>query len=119
MAHHDPHDDIELLEADFEDPEPSATWFYTIAGGLVLIATVLAVAAVYYNSFGKKLSERVVDVDINEIETLKAGHQAQLDADARWIDRDEGVIAIPIDDAKDLVIREYGGSARAAANGTD
>ena len=93
------------------------TGFY--AALLVLIATVLAVAAIYYNSLIIKVDERVVDVDIQEIEDLKAAHASQLAAKAHWIDRDEGIVALPIDRAKELIVREYGGSRSVNAADVD
>ncbi|MCA9290731.1 MAG: hypothetical protein KDA25_06360 [Phycisphaerales bacterium] len=99
--HHDPHDML-------EDPEAGSTWFITISSILILFVVVLAVTAVFYTSQTEEVDEVVLDAPLQPLLDLRRAQSALIDGAPRWIDQEQKIVAIPITDAMDLVVKEYG-----------
>ena len=95
-----------------------------IFAGLTLLGLVfgtiflILLVWVYFQSYTTRLKaerqEPVTDVLRTEYLTARANAQTRLAQPATWMDRDAGTVAIPLDLATDLVIRDYARSGAAA-----
>jgi len=88
----------------------SGKWPTTVAavvGSLVLVATVFWVEALYQRTVESERARKVVAQEPAELRTVQAGQLDQL-RDYRWVDRTQGVVAVPIERAMDLVVQENG-----------
>jgi len=115
---HDPHHD-QHLAGDQEDPSGGPTWVIGIAGAILTAVTVLAVSALYYWAERQEQHHTVVTVRSQEAEIRRAAAAAALMSDPhweQWTDAD-GVIAgektlvVPIDVARDVVKKRWGGAS--------
>jgi len=67
VSHSQPIDPHHLPQLEpLDDPEPGSTWFVSLAGVIILVALVIAISAVNFNTerdeFATKVVERSVDV---------------------------------------------------------
>ena len=88
-----------------DNPDPSAwpVWFYGIVGTLVVILSVLALEVLY--GLSTKTENAKKSNSLATIEMLKVRDAQTVELDSyRWVDKANGVAAIPIDRAIDLVI---------------
>ncbi len=115
MSTHDQHN-----IQDHEDPNAGLTWGIGLVGTILLIVTILAVVALYYNVKASKVQETVIEPQREDVRQLRAEQQQVLNDKPRWVEREDvngevqKYLAIPIDRAMELVIEQHG-SANAAA----
>ncbi len=89
-------------------PKWLALTFIAIVLGVLFVIIVLVV---YYNNYMSKY-----DATINETTTeAQASFESKVAAQTKrnsfeWLDRDNGLVQIPVDTAMDLVIAEYEGA---------
>ncbi|MBX3354662.1 MAG: hypothetical protein KF724_03070 [Phycisphaeraceae bacterium] len=57
----------------FDDPEPGWTWFFSLAGVIVLIALVVAIAALNFNIERKEFKAKVLDASAGIAALIPAG----------------------------------------------
>lgn len=82
-----------------------------LAGTMVLLATVLFLQGLYNRAETAVVERMVVREAPEELQRLRAEQLAVLNG-FRWVDEKAGVVAVPIDLAMELVVRDY--RARAA-----
>lgn len=105
---------------DHEDPSAGYTWMIGLVGTVLLVVTVLATVALYYNVKASKVKEVVVDRERIDVKKLRAKQLHVLSNAPHWFEREEEsgeikrYLAIPIDRAIELVIEQHG-SAQASA----
>ncbi len=85
----------------------------TVVGTLLVFVIIVALQAFFYNA---QEAERVSKVDSQVPEELARLRAQQLEElhSYRWIDPRKGVVAIPIERAMELIVREQGGAKKAA-----
>ena len=110
-------DVFEHNPGDHEDPLTGPSWCVGLVGGLILVATLLGLTAMYYNMVTEEEVEKVIIVGQEELELLRREQSMHLTGSARWEERlvdGEVVIAlvIPIDQAMQLVVRDAEGTSR-------
>jgi hypothetical protein len=88
-----------------DDPKGSTTLYIGIGGSLHLIAIIIAVAAIFYYQMQRENQRKLYDQSWPEVAKLKAAQNAEISS-YRWIDRDKGVVGIPIEQAMELVVSE-------------
>ncbi len=105
---------------DHEDPAIGQTWLVSLVGTALLIVIFLGLTALYYNYANTESEIKLLDRQPAEFEHLHAAHVAQLSGSPRWEEREvpnpddpdkpllEQHFVIPIDQAMDLVVKEYG-----------
>ena len=86
------------------DPPSGATSLIGVVGTIIIIAIVLGLEALYYFSAAEERKEKVYQ---REYQTRTALHAEQVANLNRFrLDRDTGRAEIPIELAKDLVLKE-------------
>ncbi len=88
------------------------TWKITMIGGvglIVVLIIVLALQVVYFRAVAEQFHQKEVHPPLLEVQTAMSRQQDKL-GQCQWVDRDKGVVSIPIDRAMELVIREGGGT---------
>lgn len=89
-----------------------ALWFF------VIIAFIIAAFTFAHEYFGiqirKQVSEKVLSAGSPQLRDLQAKEQASL-GKYQWVDKQAGVVRVPVDRAKELVLRDWGSRAAAAA----
>ena len=105
---------------DHEDPSAEYTWMIGLIGTVLLIVTVLATVALYYNVKASEVKEVVLDQPRKDVKLLHAKQLKVLNNPSRWVEREDESgeiirhLTIPIDRAVQLVIEQYG-DAQASA----
>jgi len=80
-----------------------------LVGTIAVLIIVLALQVVYFHAVAVQFEEKEVAPPLIELQTAMNRQQEKL-LQCQWIDRDQGVVSIPIDRAMELVIREGGGT---------
>lgn len=83
-----------------------------IAGAIflaLLILIVVGLEAMYYHAENAEWTRKVVGEQPEEIRKLRADQTDRLNS-YRWVDAPNHVVAIPIDRAMELEVRDLGGS---------
>ena len=102
-----------------DDPEAGSTWFISLVSMVLLVVTVLALVAIYFDFADDEVDRKVVDQPVVELQKLKLTQQETLteygsyrieNADGDEVER----VRIPIARAMDLVVAE--GKSRSAAD---
>ena len=100
---------------DHDDPLTGPSWYVGLVGGLLLVATLLGLTALYYNEkTGEAQSpDKIVAKIPAELADLRALQEKRLTSPAHREVRDEAgeqitALVIPIEDAMHLVVKELG-----------
>ncbi len=96
---------------DHEDPVSGATWFVGFLGAVLLVVTLLGVAALYYKVKAEKVQAVVITPDQAEVKELRRQQEALLTGPTRWVERDDqgqtvDALVIPIERAMELIVQE-------------
>jgi hypothetical protein len=86
------------------DPKSSTTVVIGVVGTLVLVLIVIALQALYYRAEQAEVERKVYEAAPEEWSRLRAEQESRLHA-YRWVDREQGVVAVPIDRAIELLVR--------------
>jgi hypothetical protein len=100
-----------------DDPKSSSVVYVGVVGTLVVLIIVILLEALFYHQEYQQEVVKNLDVQFEGLVTRRAQQQERLVAPPRWIDRDKGIVQIPIDRAMELVIKEYGGDSRGKTGG--
>lgn len=76
-----------------------------LISAILLFVFIVALETAYYNYKEKEQAKRDSIERYQDAAQLRAGQEARLNI-YQWVDREKGVIAIPIDRAMALVVRE-------------
>ena len=72
---------------------------------LAVVGSIVGIQALYNNFELSEQERKVVAIEAIDAKNLLAEQEAKLNR-AGWIDREKGIVAIPIDRAMELVVRE-------------
>jgi hypothetical protein len=86
------------------DPDTVATVLVGLIGTVLLVAAVALLQGLYDNVERRELRLKVVLTTPEEIRALRVKQLEQLKATA-WVDHAAGVVAIPVDRAMELIVR--------------
>lgn len=103
--------------AEYDDIKTSTVALVGFLGAIVLVAILFLLQVIYYHVAAVQFEEKDVDPPILELQNSLNAQQAQL-AGYRWVDQAKGVVAIPIDRAMELVVRETPAAGSDNAGGT-
>ncbi|HZN54614.1 MAG TPA: hypothetical protein VFB67_04770 [Candidatus Polarisedimenticolaceae bacterium] len=84
------------------EPDVRTTAMVGVVGTILLVVIVYAVQGLYESAQRAELEKKVVSQVPEELRSLRAAQRARL-AEMRWVDRERGVIAIPIERAMELM----------------
>ncbi len=91
--------------AKYDDIDTKMVATVGVVSVLIVVGSILAIQ-VLYNNFDRAEAERkVIAVESADVRNLLAEQEARLNR-AGWIDRQQGLIAIPIERAMELVVEE-------------
>ncbi len=79
-----------------------------MVGSLLVVILIVALQALYYRTEQAEFVRKVVSEQPLELRDLQA-KQLDLLNHPRWVDRNAGVVAVPIDRAMELVLRDGAG----------
>ncbi|MDP7070667.1 MAG: hypothetical protein QF561_04895 [Phycisphaerales bacterium] len=111
--HHEP-----KLSGDAEDPAGGPTWVVGLAGAVLTVVVVLAMISVYYAAERAETQDKVVSVRSQEAEIRREADRLALMDEPhweQWTDADgvlagERTLVVPIDTAREIVKKKWGGS---------
>ncbi len=92
----------------YDDPNTSSTWLVGFISLFVLIVTILLLQVVYYGVLKDEVTSKrpksyAVDSD-------REAQTAQIEQGVRWVDKEQGVVGMPIEMAMDQVVASRQGS---------
>jgi len=88
------------------DPRSGSTLFVGAVGVIVTIVIVLALQVLYYRTTQSEAYRKVVQRGTEEVRAAREEQGQRLEG-YRWIDAEQGVVAIPIERAMDLIVEEH------------
>lgn len=88
-----------------DDPNSTLTVLVGVIGALVLFAVIALLQAFLYRSEKGESARKNAVQSPDELALLRAEQQEIL-ASYRWVDQPKGVVAIPIERAMELVVRD-------------
>lgn len=98
------------------DPKAGLTLVVGIVGALVLVMIIVGLQALYYDVENEIVSEIYAEPNL-DVKLVRA-QQLELLNSYGWVDREQGVVRIPIDRAMELLIAEPRGGAGMAGEET-
>ena len=96
-------EDILKDSRDQDDPDTSVTALVAILFGVLTVASVLALQGYFEYAKDVELRSKVVNVRPAELQQALEEGEARISG-YRWLDRDRGVVAIPIEKAMELTV---------------
>lgn len=78
-----------------------------VVGILMVVLTIVGLEALYYKTTDQEGQVVGRDWPSAELVEARAAQQALLSG-YRWIDREQGIVAIPVEQAAEIVVREQG-----------
>ena len=108
------------IPTQLDDPEPGSTWFFSLAGIVILVALVVAASVMYFHAETRETDAKVVDQAYARLESSRAAWREQLSSYQRysWTQADGAnvqKIRIPVERAMELVAQEGLPAAPAAS----
>lgn len=100
----EPNEESVILEPG-DDPEPSTTIAAAIVGAVLLFAIVVALEGLYYWREHREFERKVVSQRPEQLRLVQTEALEKLRG-YRWVDREKGVLAVPIERAMALVVEE-------------
>jgi hypothetical protein len=102
-----------VILAPEDDPNSLMTVVVGVISCVLLLAILFGLEAVFYGLQHREFREKVVNRKPVELLQVRAEAQEAL-RDYHWIDRENGVVGIPIERATELMIEEHRGRGTAA-----
>ena len=97
--------DSSLLEGQEDDPRSVSTVYVGLIGVALTIVIVVALQMLFYRTRDAEMLRKAGVGQTQQLEQTRALQQQQLEG-YRWVDREAGVVAIPIDRAIELIVEE-------------
>jgi hypothetical protein len=88
-----------------DDPSTTPTAVVVVVFTLLVVITILALQA-YFNRVATEQFEAKVVSQVPEEKAAILAEQRQVLSGYRWIDREQGVVGIPVERAMELVVAE-------------
>jgi len=85
-----------------EDPDALTTATVGIVGTIIVIIVVVFVQGLYGRGQREEFQRKVVDEAPAELRSLRAAQRTRL-AETGWVDKQKGIVAIPIERAMELL----------------
>ncbi len=121
-------DSAEAAREQIDDPEGGSTWFFSLAGVVIFVATVLVISSMYFSSAHNAELTRVIDVPVTELVNARQAQKAKLAEYGNYTIQlpGEGTkpgptitkLRIPIDTAMQVVGAELSGAQVSSSSGT-
>lgn len=89
-----------------DDPSSSNTLIVGLVGAVLVFVICVLLQVVYYRTFEHERRAKIINQQPEELRRLQVEQAEQLHG-YRWVDKEAGVVAIPIDRAMELVVDDY------------
>jgi len=96
------------------DPDAPRLWYIGVVGVVLVFVTIVGLQAIFYSVEQKEKDRKAAQHGPGQVNRLRATQLEQLH-DYRWIDRNNNIVAIPIERAMELVIAESNEQRKKAA----
>jgi hypothetical protein len=93
--------------AQYDDVKTSKIALVGFLSTIIIVIIVFVLQVIYYHAVAVQFQEKDVETPLVEVQTATSTQQAKL-LQYHWIDQAKGVVAIPIDRAMEIVVREGG-----------
>ncbi len=105
-------DATDTVDPALREDDPNALMVVIVGaiGSLLLVVIILLLQALFFWSEEREFALKVVDERPQELREVQADALEKLNGYA-WVDRDKGIVTIPIDRAMDIMVRESRGGA--------
>lgn len=92
--------------------DPNTTWTVIVLfiGAIMVFAVIVGLQALFYTIERGEYERKVVALAPEQLSRLRAEQQENL-VRYRWINQREGIVAIPVERAMELVVREAAAEA--------
>ena len=101
----------EMTGGETVDPAPGPLAIVGTIGALIVLISVMLLQVLFYRTSDNE-AVRKAGGRSEEVRRLQDEQRARLES-YHWVDRERGVVAIPIDRAMELLLSEQGGGGRA------
>lgn len=88
-----------------DDIKTSTIALIGFVGAIVIFAIIILLQVVYYAAAARQVQAKDVDQQYAALEDKLTNQQAKLSG-YRWVDRNQGIIAVPIERAMELTVRD-------------
>jgi hypothetical protein len=96
---------------DLGDPTPFPIFYAGVIGAISVVVSILFVTALYHEVERAEWREKAWSSTAVDAQRLADAQLANLNAPPRWIDKEKGVVGVPIRTAMQLVIRDAAAQA--------
>jgi len=87
----------------------TAVVLLSAAAGILIWALVLFLQGGFMAAQASEFRAKTYGSVNEEVREYRASQQAILDEKPRWLDRDQGTVVLPIDDAKSRIVEKHAG----------
>lgn len=94
----------------YADPSAYGTIVVGFVGAILTVAIIIGLQALFYSVEQEENVEKVYSQSAEELARLRA-EQLELLNSYRWIDREKGIVGIPIDRAMEMTVQELNAPA--------
>ena len=108
-------DELQSVGLDESDPRSSTTLIVGAVGIVLLVVVVILLEVLFYDTAETEYQRKVVAEPPQQLRLLQAEQRERLNS-YHWVDRENGVVAIPIERAMELVVRESGAAGHHASS---
>ena len=95
------------------DPDAPMTVVVGVVGAVLVFVVIVLLQALFQSAEQAELARKVTSAAPAELESLRAEQLGLLNG-YRWVDREKGIVAIPIEQAMELTVRDAGARTPAA-----
>jgi len=72
------------ISTQLDDPEPGSTWFYSLAGIVIMVATTVAGSVLYFHAETREEDVKVVDASYLALDKARATWSEKLSSYQRY-----------------------------------
>jgi hypothetical protein len=113
VAHAEAHPNPNL----HDDPSAQPLLFVTVVGVIIFLATVFFVAAAAWQFRQAAVDQVYTNVADTQVAQLHSQQMQNIHGAPRWLDRASGKVAIPVEQAMEIVRNELSAGGGAASKG--
>jgi len=99
------HGEEHVILAPDDDPNSLMTVVLGVIGCVLLLAILFGLEAMFFSAQHAEFRDKVVRQKPEELLRVQAG-QLEAIRDYRWIDREAGVVAVPVERAMERIVEE-------------
>ncbi len=95
----------------FDHPKSDSTAWVAAIGGLILLLTILVLQVLFYRMEGTEIAGKRGSAGAETMSLMESEQRSRL-TETRWLDREDGRVTIPIEDAMARIAENQGGGGQ-------